>query len=554
MHSSVSIWQAPAGLAIFMLGMHFMETALSRLSGRSFKLFLKKYTSNSFLAILAGCLVTSILQSSSVVNLLVLALTGSGVLQMQNALAVILGANLGTTLTTWIIATLGFSVEIFSFALPLIAIGGISFVLSERESKLYTWSRFILGLGLLFAGLVFIREGILEYVKQFDLSILNQYPDALFLLAGFMLTALIQSSSATMAIVLSALFAGAITLETSLILVLGSEVGTATKLMLASAGGLPIKKRVALGSLLFNIIPALLIFFFLSPVISLLQWLLPETNELIFLAFFQSFINIIGIIIFLPLLKRLSKFLQSLYTAPSHHAVFLSRLIIREEDIALEAFRSETLHLLHDSIDYMASCLGEGPGIVQPEKMHPAYRERNLSRKYEFIKEMHGHMREYFVLIRQNLENKDLESELDRLMTSARNCMYAAKSMKDELNDIHQLSNSSNNIKYGFFREETENTLNFCRRMVELLEKEENTTTEELGALYNTLSIDYSRHLQHLYKQSTVKDLNDTEVSTLINFNRELATAHKSLFFALRDYLPDSVRTAELENLPGFIR
>lgn len=549
-----SIWQAPAGLAIFMLGMHFLETSITRLSGRSFKLLLKKYTSHTITAVIAGCLVTAILQSSSIVNLLVLALSGAGVLQMKNALAVILGANLGTTVTTWIIATLGFSMDIFSFALPLITIGGISYVLSDRESKLNTWSRFMLGLGLLFAGLVFMREGILVFVKEFDLAVINDYPSVVFLLAGFVLTTLIQSSSATMAIVLSSIYAGAISLEAALVIVLGSEVGTATKLMFASAGGLPVKRRVALGSLLFNIIPAILIFIFLKPVTELLRWMLPDTGDLVFLAFFQSFVNITGIVIFIPLLKSLGNFLQSKYSQPSRQTVFLSKLIIKEEELALEAFRSETRLLMHDSLDFMASCLHEGEGLVAAEKMHPEYRGKNVSEKYEFIKEMHGRMREYYVMIRQHVENSLLSAELDRLMTSARNCMYAAKSMKDETNDIHQLSNSSSNIKYGFFREESELTVNFCRRMVSLLEKEEQATSSELAGLYESLSVDYSRHLQHLYKPGPHEKLNETEISTLINFNRELATAHKSLFFALKDFLPDAGRFTELENLPGFIR
>src|SRR5690349_12062157 len=105
MHASSNIWVVLAGLAVFLLGMNFMEESMQKLSGRPFKLFLKKYTSNKIRAVAGGTLATGILQSSSVVNLMILALTGAGVIKMQNALAVVLGANLGSTLNSWIIAT-----------------------------------------------------------------------------------------------------------------------------------------------------------------------------------------------------------------------------------------------------------------------------------------------------------------------------------------------------------------------------------------------------------------------------------------------------------------
>ena len=124
-----------------MLGMNFLEEGLHNLAGRPFKLFLKKQTSHKLRAIAGGAIVTGLLQSSSIVNLIVLAFVGAGVIQMQNALAVILGANLGSTFCSWIIATVGFEFNIESFALPIAGISGIAMLLTNKESRWNHWFR-----------------------------------------------------------------------------------------------------------------------------------------------------------------------------------------------------------------------------------------------------------------------------------------------------------------------------------------------------------------------------------------------------------------------------
>ena len=256
-------WKLLAGIAIFLLGMHFLEEALKRLTGRSFKLFLKKSTSGKPAAIAGGAIVTAVLQSSSVVNLMVLAFVGAGVLTMHNALAIMLGSNLGTTVSSWIIVIVGFQLNVESFALPVIGISGIAMMLVDKDSRWHKGCTFFFGFGFLFFGLSFIRTSIEQTVQQLDLSILNEKPAILFVLAGLIITSLIQSSSATVAIVLSALHVNAISLFAAMAIVLGSEIGTTVKLILASLKGVAVKKRVALGNLLFNVINALLIFIFL---------------------------------------------------------------------------------------------------------------------------------------------------------------------------------------------------------------------------------------------------------------------------------------------------
>src|SRR5690349_3948175 len=146
MGTSLDIWKMLAGIAIFMLGMNFLEEGLHNLAGRPFKLFLKRQTSNKLKAVIGGAVVTALLQSSSIVNLMVLAFVGAGVIQMRSALALILGANLGSTFCNWIIATVGFEFNIENFALPVAGISGILLILTNKESKWNYWFRLLFGL------------------------------------------------------------------------------------------------------------------------------------------------------------------------------------------------------------------------------------------------------------------------------------------------------------------------------------------------------------------------------------------------------------------------
>ena len=240
-HLSV-IWSLLAGIAIFLLGMNMLEESMKQLAGRPFKLFLKKQSSSRPKAIIGGAVVTAILQSSSVVNLMVLGFVGANVLEMQHALALMLGSNLGTTFSSWIIATVGFRMNIENIAYPLAGIAGLSMLLSGKNSMLQNWSRLLFGTGLLFMGLNMIRNGMESSLFVIDLSAFNKYPLIIFLITGFALTAIIQSSTVTIAIVLSALHTGAIELIAAMAIVLGAETGTILKLVLASMKGLAAKK------------------------------------------------------------------------------------------------------------------------------------------------------------------------------------------------------------------------------------------------------------------------------------------------------------------------
>ena len=151
------IFKLAAGVGLFLFAMYLLEESLKNLSGRNFKLFLQRTTKNTVAAVGGGALITALLQSSSMVSLMVLAFVGAGVFTMKNAMAIILCANLGTTLDSWLVATLGFKVDIEVAAYPVVFIGGMLLILFNNRKNIKYIAYFLLGFGLLFIGLSFMK-------------------------------------------------------------------------------------------------------------------------------------------------------------------------------------------------------------------------------------------------------------------------------------------------------------------------------------------------------------------------------------------------------------
>ena len=230
--SSTEFWMLVAGLGLFLYGMSHLEEALKQMEGRSFKLFLQKNTKKKIRAIFSGTVVTALLQSSSIVNLMVLSLVGAGILTMRNAMAVVLGANIGGTFNSWLVALLGFKVELNSITLPLIGLSGIALIIFNKKRQLSRIVLFFMGIGMLFLGLQFMKESMDSLMKSFDFTPYLSYPGIVFLLIGFAITAVVQTSSATVVVVLTALYAHIIPIETAISVILGAELGTTVKLIL----------------------------------------------------------------------------------------------------------------------------------------------------------------------------------------------------------------------------------------------------------------------------------------------------------------------------------
>ena len=402
MSEELDLWRLAAGLGLFLFGMHQLEQALTQLAGRSFKKFLRQYTARPVRGVLAGAVSTAALQSSSVVSLIVLAFVGTGVISLASALGIVFGSNLGTTMTGWIVATVGFKLDIEALALPLVTIGGLGVVWSASGTKRAGLSHLVVGVGLMLMGLEFMKSGALVATALFDPSALAGYPLIVFLLAGLLLTAVIQSSSATIMITLSAIYAGAIPLESAAAIAIGADLGTTVTAMLGSLAGSAAKKRVAAAVVLFNVVADALAFVSLRPLLHVITSTLGISDPLVALVAFHSLFNLIGILIFLPLIPMLSNWLDRRFreeeTALLRHIKAGDTAVA---EAALENITRETLRLIDQAAAFSQATLGLPPDHTfydshEDRKGVAVFsHEFDYERSYAEIKQLEGEILRY---------------------------------------------------------------------------------------------------------------------------------------------------------------
>jgi phosphate:Na+ symporter len=552
------IWMVFGGVGLFLIGMHLLETALSQLASRDFKLLLRRNTSNNARAVFSGIITTALLQSSSIVSFMTLAFAGSGIIKLQNALAVILGANIGTTISNWLIATLGFSFNIDMIWYPILGLGGIILVLFRGNKKIEHLCFFFIGLTFLFIALGFMKTGMLDTVNRFDFGAFNNYPPIVFVIIGFIITFLIQSSGATVAITLSALYAKAIPFHLAVAVIIGSELGTALKLVLAAVGSSPEKKRLAAGNILLNLVTTLLAFIFLYPLIDLVTRIMGISDPLQGLVAFQTVINVAATILFFPFLNLVSRLLEKWFRGNNTRStLYIDETIPSVPGFAQEIFRLEVFYFLKRVLAYNAAEFRLSnneiglEGIFTEKEWTKEISHNHLDDRYSEIKKAQGEIIAYYVKMQKNMSNPDELAQVNQYMKSVQSAMHAAKGFKDINHNKNELLQSGNDLKFEQFAHFSR----IIHKNLEQLSVLMNNTNKadiinELQEQLSQIQADYKELLDSIYSNAGNKALLEKDISTLQNMNRELYSANKSLIYAISDFMLDNNKSEEVKNLP----
>lgn len=367
----VEILQLIGSLGLFLFGMKVMSDALLKLAGNRMRSILATMTSNRVFGIFTGFLITSIIQSSSATTLMVVSFSNAGLLTLVESISVIMGANIGTTITAWLITILGFKVSMSAIALPLVGLGfGMTFV---KRSRVKNWGNFIIGFAVLFIGLQFLKEampdidnnpGLLEFLSKYTdsgyLSIL------LFLLIGTVLTVVIQSSSATMALTLIMTAQGWIPFELAAAMVLGENIGTTITANLAALVGNFQAKRTARAHLIFNILGVLWMLILFYPFLKMVSWLtqyLGSNNPYVdaaaipvAISLFHTTFNISNTFLLVWFIKPISKLVERLVPQRKtdekaiEEPKFITKEVLKYPETAINALIKESEHLFKRAI------------------------------------------------------------------------------------------------------------------------------------------------------------------------------------------------------------
>jgi len=542
-------WEFLAGLGIFLLAMALMENSLEALAGRSFKKFLRQYTNHPIKAVLSGIFITIILQSSSVVSLMVLAFVGAGIIELRNAIGIIIGSNLGTTLTGWIVAYFGFSFNIESFALPFIAIGGLSMVFFAQKDRLYLFGQLFIGIGFLFLGLDYMKASISELANNFDISPFAIYDPHWLFLVGFVLTAIIQSSSAAMVITLSALNAEILSLEGAAAMVIGSDLGTTITVVLGGIKGVPAKKRVALSHFLFNFIVDVLALIFLFPLLRFLTEILGLVDPLFTLVAFHSSFNLAGIFLFFPFLGIFARFLEKRFEKKNKVvARFVTQVPVEVPEAALKALREEVTHLLERVFRLNATILGMDTGFLDKTIDAPI---PDAKTQYELIKELEGEITAFFIKLPNQKLNPEESAQVRQLTHSIRYAMSTAKSLKDINHNFLAFSKSVNDDLLQLVSIVVDNQQEWYTTLYHLFKTNyQQIHFEGLADLKVKSKQNYNAFLEKVYNQVPFNRLTDVEISTLFNINREIHAANKAMILAIKDLVLQEVQAQDFDDLP----
>lgn len=529
MFETADIWKFLAGIGLFLLGLQQMDIALTRLAGRAFKTFLHKQTSSFPRALLGGTVITALLQSSSVVSLITLGFVEAGMIPFRNALGVIMGSNLGSTVVGWIVATVGFKMDIESMALPALAISAIGMSFSLPRKNLYNIFRFLFALALLFLGLAFMKETAERLFRNFDITVYQHYPLWVFVLIGFVITSIIQTSSATMAIALTALYTSSITLPGAAALVIGSEVGTSLKTWIAGLKGSPEKKKAGYGNLYFNIATTILAFLALHPLLRFINNIIGIKDPLISLVMFQTLINFLTILLFIPFINRYTRWLESKFNGSAADQSFV-RVDLSTANLTPALIHDEVVHLFHKNLSFSERVLdihdhAEPEGLLNHMKSF-LRRSGQTQDMYEKLKTSEGQLLEASLQWKNSADARDSEGIVDRSMDALRQTIHAAKSIKDIHHNMDELRESANDILHEYFHQIGSNWMAFKR---ELMASEKIAELEKC----REQSLSHSQQvMEQIHEDIRQNRIGEKEASSLLNVNRELLSAKKSLLKA----------------------
>ena len=308
-------------LALLLWGMDLLSSGIQKGAGNKLQKLLSVVSGNRVTAVFTGFLVTGIIQSSSATTVMVVSFVNAQILSLTQAIGIIFGANIGTTVTAWIVSFLGFSFKVSAIAIPLIGIG--FFLKSLKKSKIKNFSDLFLGFGMLFLGLDLLGDTL--SLNPESVSFINSITDWGFLgiivgvLIGAVLTGLIHSSSAFTAIILTMAAAGSINWKLSAALVLGSNIGTTIDAVLSSIGASTNAKRAAAVHVGFNICGTIIAIICFNPFLSLVDLIVPgtpESNITNHIAMLHTVFNTCSTIIFLPFVNQIAMLVSKLIKEP----------------------------------------------------------------------------------------------------------------------------------------------------------------------------------------------------------------------------------------------
>ncbi|MDB4542842.1 Na/Pi symporter [bacterium] len=461
-------------LGLFLYGMKVMSDALLELAGDRMRKILATTTSNRLYAVLTGFSITAIIQSSSATTLMVISFTNAGLLTLTEAIGVIMGANIGTTVTAWLISLFGFKVSISAMALPLVGMGFLLTLLRQRNYQ--QWGYFVIGFAVLFIGLQFLKDSVPDIRNNPEiLSFLSSYTSMgfisvlLFMIIGAVLTMVVQSSSAAMALTLLMTYEGWVPFDMAAAMVLGQNIGTTITAYLASLVANYQAKRAARAHLIFNALGVIWTLAAFYPFLRFVEFVALRSEGAspfveaaavpVALSLFHTIFNVLNTILLIGFIDPLARFVERLVPevvekdAEIDQPVYLNKASMEFSQAGIKALFDESLRLL-ESAAYKAIAHGLS---VHREDLHSGAGLKKLVNSTETIpvdinqlyatriKSIYSQILEYATRLQSefNLEEDKIET-IRNILIADRMLVHIVKEMQPLHDNIVLFMKSGN--------------------------------------------------------------------------------------------------------------
>ncbi len=349
-----------AGVAILLFGMIMLEEGFRVFTKGPLQNILKKATDKLYKSISAGALVTALLQSSSLVSVITISFISAGLISLSGGLGLIFGANIGTTATAWLVAGFGLKIKISTLAMPMLIFGIIfSF---QKKASLKGIGNVLAGLGFFFLGIHYMKEGFdifKQYIDLTEYAVSGFLGVIIYTVIGIIITTILQSSSATLALILTALAAGQIEYENALALAIGANVGTTITAILGSLSSNVSGRRLAGAHFIFNITTGIVALTLIYPLANLVNHLsdifgIDAENYTLKLALFHTIFNLLGVIIMIPFINKLERFLLKHFKERVDKDIdepkYLNEAVLEFPGMAISSLIKESKYLYKNAI------------------------------------------------------------------------------------------------------------------------------------------------------------------------------------------------------------
>ncbi|UAM96934.1 Na/Pi symporter [Polaribacter litorisediminis] len=545
-----------AGIAILLFGMIMLEDGFRVFTKGPLQKILKKATNKLYKSIAAGAFVTAFIQSSSLVTVITISFISAGLISLSGGIGLVFGANLGTTATAWLIAAFGLKIKISALAMPMIIFG---FVFSfKKNDQLKGIGNVLAGLGFFFLGIYYMKEGFDVFKDHIDLTqfaVTGFLGAIIFTFLGIVITTILQSSSATLALILTALAAGQIEYENALAIAIGANIGTTITAILGSINSNASGKRLSIAHLIFNFstgIIALLLIVPLGNFVDILSDLMGilSNNYTLKLAIFHTIFNFMGVLLMIPFIKKLEAFLLTLFKEKQikdiHEAKYLNEAVLKFPDTLIESLTEETKYLYKNSI---FEIVAHGMSIHRTDiksniKISKVVKLSNTAivtdineLYYSKVKHIYGDIINYIVLGQSTLKlTQAQEIRLTELKLANRRMVEIIRDTRDLSKNITAFLDSENKEvkkEYNKFRKKVATVL----RVIYLFRKH-----DQKEVYFNEL-----KTLKHQAKLS--KNRNNKTIDNLIRKNLISPAVASSLVndnYNVSDLIKKLIQVAEL--------